>query len=215
MKKSFVDYIAEAEITVTEKAVSQAQQKFMGMVHAAQKGKKAASPEVAKVAKGMGKKDAKDFASTKHDGLPAHVKESVMNDHTGSTFDHICNTFKRDVADFKANGEMSGHLYDALYDYYFDDMPYGTKKARDGDPYEWVSDRFHQDLGIDEATLPIKSTTTNLPFASKLRPEEVPAFQRKAAGKDFPVTTAQVADTSNKLSDLSTLRRMAGLPDRI
>ena len=213
MKKSFVDYIAEAEITVTEKAVSQAQQKFMGMVHAAQKGKKAASPEVAKVAKGMGKKDAKDFASTKHDGLPAHVKESVMNDHTGSTFDHICNTFKRDVADFKANGEMSGHLYDALYDYYFDDMPYGTKKARDGDPYEWVSDRFYQDLGIDESAFP--STTTNLPFASKLRPEEVPAFQRKAAGKDFPVTTAQVADTSNKLSDLSTLRRMAGLPDRI
>jgi hypothetical protein len=45
----------------------------MGMVHAAQKGEKAASPEVAKVAKSMGKKDAKDFAATKHKGLPAHV----------------------------------------------------------------------------------------------------------------------------------------------
>jgi hypothetical protein len=66
---------AFAESQVNEKAVSQAQQKFMGMVHAAQKGSKAASPEVAKVAKSMGKKDAKDFASTKHKGLPQHVAE--------------------------------------------------------------------------------------------------------------------------------------------
>lgn len=58
-----------------EKAVSKAQQKFMGMVHAAQKGEKAASPEVAKVAKSMKKKDAKDFAKTKHKGLPKKVKK--------------------------------------------------------------------------------------------------------------------------------------------
>jgi hypothetical protein len=65
-----------AESKIEEKAVSQAQQKFMGMVHAAQKGEKAASPEVAKVAKSMGKKDAKDFAATKHTGLPKHVEEA-------------------------------------------------------------------------------------------------------------------------------------------
>lgn len=62
---------------LNEKAVSKAQQRFMGMVHAAQKGKKAASPEVAKVAKGMGKKDAKDFAATKHKGLPEKKNKSV------------------------------------------------------------------------------------------------------------------------------------------
>ena len=56
-------------------AKSIAQQKFFGMVHAAQKGEKAASPEVAKVAKSMKKKDAKDFASTKHKGLPYKKKE--------------------------------------------------------------------------------------------------------------------------------------------
>ena len=55
---------------LSEKAVSKAQQRFMGMVHAAQKGEKPASKEVAKVAKGMGKKDAEDFAATKHKGLP-------------------------------------------------------------------------------------------------------------------------------------------------
>ena len=51
-------------------AKSKAQQKFMGMVHAAQAGEKAASPEVAAAAKSMSKKSAKDFASTKHAGLP-------------------------------------------------------------------------------------------------------------------------------------------------
>ena len=57
-------------VQVAEKAVSRKQQRFMGMVHAAQKGEKAASGEVAKVASNMKKKDAKDFASTKHKGLP-------------------------------------------------------------------------------------------------------------------------------------------------
>ena len=180
MKKSFADYVAEAEVTVTKKAVSKTQQKSID----------------------------KPVATEKH----AHVKESVMNDHTGSTFEHICNTFKRDVANFKDTGELSDHLYDALYDYYFDDMPYGTKKARDGDPYEWIGDRFYQDLGIDESAFP--STTTTLPFGTKPRPENIPAVMRKAAGKDFPLTTAQVGDTSNNLSDLTTLRKMAGLPPR-
>ena len=68
------------ESKIEEKAVSQAQQKFMGMVHAAQKGSKAASPAVAKVAKSMGKKDATDFAATKHKGLPAHVEGATCNE---------------------------------------------------------------------------------------------------------------------------------------
>ena len=57
-----------------EKAVSKKQQRFFGMVRAAQKGEGAASPEVAKVAGEISKKDAKDFAKTKHKGLPEKVK---------------------------------------------------------------------------------------------------------------------------------------------
>lgn len=79
------------------------------------------------------------------------LKENVTLDEDGSTFDHILNTFKRDVKDFKENDEMSQELHDALYDYYFDDMPYGVQKARTGDPYEWVADRFAADLGIPGA----------------------------------------------------------------
>jgi len=61
-----------------EKAKSKAQQKFMGMVYATKKGEKAASPEVAKAAKGMSKSAAKDYASTKHKGKPEHVGESRL-----------------------------------------------------------------------------------------------------------------------------------------
>ena len=59
-------------------AVSKAQQRFMGMVHAAQKGEEPASPEVAKVAADMKKKDAKDFASTSHKGLPNKKEENIQ-----------------------------------------------------------------------------------------------------------------------------------------
>jgi hypothetical protein len=70
------------EDRIDEKAKSKAQQKFMGMVYAAKKGEKPASPEVAKVAKGMSKKSAKDYAATKHKGKPDHVGESAT---AGST----------------------------------------------------------------------------------------------------------------------------------
>jgi hypothetical protein len=57
-------------------SVSKAQQKFMGMVHAAQKGDlENPSTEVEKAADSMTDKAAKDFASTKHKGLPNHVKK--------------------------------------------------------------------------------------------------------------------------------------------
>jgi hypothetical protein len=65
---------------VNEKAVSKKQQKFMGMVHAAQKGGKPASKEVAKTAKTMKKGDAEDFASTKHKGLPEKKKPEGKTD---------------------------------------------------------------------------------------------------------------------------------------
>ena len=61
---------------VAEKAVSQQQQKFMGMAHAMQKGEKVkgASPELKKVVKTMKKSDVKDFASTKRSDLPKKKK---------------------------------------------------------------------------------------------------------------------------------------------
>jgi hypothetical protein len=85
----------------------------------------------------------------KYAGVP--LKESVLTDSTGHTFDHIVQRFRREIADFEAGAELDNDLFDALYDYYFDDMPYGVKKARTGDPYEWVSERLADQLGITES----------------------------------------------------------------
>jgi hypothetical protein len=84
MMSSVTDYIlstherdAEQHMEpVAEKAVSQAQRKFMGMAHAMQKGEKikGASPELKKVAKTMKSSDTHDFAATKEKNLPKKVK---------------------------------------------------------------------------------------------------------------------------------------------
>ena len=59
---------------VQEKAVSKQQQKFFGLVRAIQKGEASGSPEAEKAAQDMSKKDVKDFAGTKHKGLPKKVQ---------------------------------------------------------------------------------------------------------------------------------------------
>lgn len=67
-------------------------------------------------------------------------------------------TFRKDAAveailaahpaDYKAfmqdNGECSDELYEALFDHFCNngEMPYGTAKARTGDPYEWIANRI-------------------------------------------------------------------------
>ena len=62
-------------------AKSKAQQRFMGMVHAYQKGElKNASPEVRKAAKSMSKSDTKKMAKTKHKGKPERVEAVVEHD---------------------------------------------------------------------------------------------------------------------------------------
>jgi hypothetical protein len=80
LKKAGYTVTMDGEEDLEEKAVSKKQQRFMGMVHATQKGEKAPSKEVGKVAKSMGKKDAEDFASTKHKGLPEKKKPESKKD---------------------------------------------------------------------------------------------------------------------------------------
>jgi hypothetical protein len=63
---------------ITEKAVSKSQQRFMGMVKNCQDNPEDCdkySKSVKDAAKSMTKKDAEDFASTKHKELPNHVNE--------------------------------------------------------------------------------------------------------------------------------------------
>ena len=42
------------------------------------------------------------------------------------------------------DGEVNDNekLYDELFEYFLEDMPYGTQKARDGDPVQWITDHL-------------------------------------------------------------------------
>jgi hypothetical protein len=76
--------IQNEQMQIDEKALSKAQQRFMGMVYATKSGEmKAPSPEVASAAAGMTTKQAKDFAKTKHKGLPEKkVSEQMLPEPT-------------------------------------------------------------------------------------------------------------------------------------
>ena len=67
--------VGEPKKDLQEKSVSKKQQRFMGMVHACKKSnyKDCASPEVEEAARSMKEKDAKEYAETKHKGLPEEV----------------------------------------------------------------------------------------------------------------------------------------------
>jgi len=78
----------------------------------------------------------------------AGLTEGRMLDEDKSKLDHILDRFKYEVRNFEQGGDLDDDLYDALFDYYMDtgDMPYGTAKARDGDPYEWVAQNLESHL---------------------------------------------------------------------
>ena len=60
-------------------------------------------------------------------------------------FKHIDEIYKFTKSD---NEDLNYDLYCDLFDHYCDNnvMPYGTAKARTGDPMEWVCERFYNDL---------------------------------------------------------------------
>jgi hypothetical protein len=89
-----------------------------------------------------------DIVSRLEETVSKAVGNVLRESH--ETMAHILSRFPAEVKQFAAGGELDdGDLYDALYDYYLlhGEMPYGVAKARTGDPLEWVSDRFSQDIG--------------------------------------------------------------------
>src|SRR6056300_381371 len=110
------------------------QQRFMGMVRAAQKGEGAASPEVAQVAASIKKKDAKDFASTKHKGLPMKKEEFDLEEGM-SLKDFKANRRKikrrESSADAKKRGHVGKEWYNSGQTYSPDEAKRGRAKMDD------------------------------------------------------------------------------------
>ena len=56
----------------------------------------------------------------------------------------ILNKYPEAYAKILDDGEVNDNekLYDELYEYFLEDMPYGVQKARTGDPVEWITMRL-------------------------------------------------------------------------
>lgn len=82
-------------------------------------------------------KDKKEKANESiEEGFEADEVKAILAKHGVSSIDDM---------------ELDGELYQDLFDYYSDEMPYGTQKARDGDPMDWIITRL-DDLGMVEST---------------------------------------------------------------
>lgn len=98
------------------------------------------------------------------DGTSGTIPHIAEND---SRLRDIVDQNERMVREFIDTGELPEELFNVLYEYYFDEMPYGVQKARTGDPHDWVADRFDDDLrsfgladGIEE-----EAPLGGIPFA--------------------------------------------------
>lgn len=133
-------------------AVSKAQQRFMGMVHAAQKGDmENPSPEVAKVADTMSDKDAKDFASTSHKGLP-DKKEEIIN----ALKERIRQIVRETMIDeMNVTGNVQGYNTPAAFGKPENEKKKGKKQA-DLTGYSVVSENRWLALKQDESTAQAK-----------------------------------------------------------
>ena len=56
----------------------------------------------------------------------------------------ILNKYPEAYAKILDDGDIydNEELYNELFEYFLEDMPYGTQKARDGDPVQWITEHL-------------------------------------------------------------------------
>ena len=111
---------------------------------------KKAKPDFADIdGDGDKKETMKKAAKDKKEKANESVEEGMEADEVKAMF----MSYPEDAEKVKATGQLDtdSQLYMDLFGYYQDEMPYGTQKARDGDPTEWLENRL-SDLGMMEST---------------------------------------------------------------
>ncbi len=139
------------------------------------------------------------------------VDESISLAESPETLQHIISRYKHEVKNFINGNELDHDLYEALFDYYFDagSMPYGTAKGRTGDPFEWVTQRFDQDVHdhvVDESTArdftqhALAEPTQNFtkPGSSMAVPKGTPTKINRPVPEPTPWGTDPIAAASDR-----------------
>ncbi len=65
------------------------------------------------------------------------------------TLEEIRNKYPEAMAAVEDGEDLIDYydLYVALYELWVEEMPYGTAKARDGDPFDWIMNRLDNITG--------------------------------------------------------------------
>ena len=198
-------------------AVSKAQQRFMGMVHAVQKGDmEAPSKEVEKAADSMTKKDAKDFASTKHKGLPMH-KETISKKRLKELVREVMKEESEYQAFFKKALEKAGKSIPQMSDdekkSFFDkiDSAWNNKGEKNedlkGDQHKLDVDGDGDIEGDDLADL--RAGKTNEDIATELPKAQIPSNVKQRLG----IAIDKIKDA--KLNNIQKLQLIAQVVDAI
>ena len=167
-------------------AVSKAQQRFMGMVHAAQKGDmENPSPEVQKAADSMSDKDAKDFASTKHAGLPDKKEEELQK-----IKEIIRKMVRERMVDEMTTSDAAG--------------PYNT-------PYEFTKKGDEKSKGKRQADLTGYSVVRENRWL-ELKKENVPATHK--IGKGISNISKQLAEMERFLNWYGKIKQESGVSNQ-
>lgn len=126
---------------------------------------------------------------------------------------HIgANMYKQLANTMKTNEDFNDNLFDVLYDYYIDEMPYGVAKARTGDPTQWLHDKLQRVFpALDEGSIqsgvwtatPPKPGNPNVP--APMDPEGVPA-QRVSKSYPAPQKTAPTAPAAPASAPMGTIK---------
>lgn len=155
--------------SLNEKAKSKAQQKFMGMVHAYQKGELSddeVSDEVKKAAKSMTDKEAEDFASTKHKGLPEKIDELSLHDAVEYVSD------RKGEEPFEMNG-VKWQFVNAKYP----DGKIDIGVYRFGHDVVYDYDKWRKEMNINENNLQehhLNTREEKLAYLDKVCPQLMP-----------------------------------------
>jgi hypothetical protein len=131
-----------------------------------------------------------DSAELDDDAIAALKKAGVeIKEANGSDLAAIFDAYPEAVKAFKEGGDLSDFpdFYDALYEYYFDEMPYGVAKARDGDPINWISDRLQDELDLHQ---PMEARSDD----DEADPEAATAVDQATADKNIVMQIRKAAD---------------------
>jgi hypothetical protein len=165
--------------------------------------------------------DVDEIGSSDVSGWIKHVEQMLGNMGESVTeaehgLDAILDQYAENWASFKAGGDLDENpdFYEALFNYFSDngEMPYGTQKARTGDPIEWLTMKMDAVAGNDPVA---EAEDDEASAADQAAADKNIIMQiRRAADYEKP-TQLQLADGARAMIDARTAKSMLAQFDRL